>query len=176
MDQPPRTPEGITLRTGLAPGDLGAVVSFHGVVYAREFGFDTSFEAYVAGPLAEFALSASNRERLWIAERAGQLVGSVAIVSASSQAAQLRWFLVDTGARGVGLGKRLLHHAVTFADECGYQTIFLWTVSALAAARHLYEAAGFQKVEAKPGKRWGVEVVEEKYELILAGRSPSIEV
>jgi hypothetical protein len=32
---------------------------------------------------------------------------------------------------------------------------------------HLYAAAGFRKVEEQPARRWGVAVVEEKYELRL---------
>ena len=157
----------VTLRTELRPGDLGAIVSLHGILYAREYGFDPSFEAYVAGPLAEFVCAGSNRERLWIAERDGRIVGCVAIVAASPETAQLRWFLVDPSARGTGLGKRLLYEAVAFCKECGYRKVILWTVSALLAAAHLYRAVGFQKVEEKPGRLWGVDVVEEKYELHL---------
>src|SRR5437867_7870156 len=97
-------PGPITLRADLRPGDLGAVVSLHGLVYAREYGFDPTFEAYVAGPLAEFALRGSPRERLWLAERDGRLVGCAAVVAAAPQTAQLRWFLVDPAARGAGLG------------------------------------------------------------------------
>src|SRR5438128_2727929 len=157
----------LTVRTELAPGDLGSIVHLHGTLYAREYGFDPTFEAYVAGPLAEFVRRASPRERLWIAERDGRILGSVAVVAASPQIAQLRWFLVDPCARGAGLGKRLLHEAIAFAKERGYGGMILWTVSALAAAGHLYHAAGFQRVEEKPGRMWGVEVVEEKYELEL---------
>jgi ribosomal protein S18 acetylase RimI-like enzyme len=159
--------EAVTIRTSLLPGDLGAIVVLHGTLYAREYGFDPTFEAYVAGPLAEFLCRASDRERLWIAERGGRIVGCIAIVAADSQTAQLRWFLVNPSARGMGLGKRLLHEAVTFCAACGYTSVILWTVSTLAAAAHLYRAAGFQKVEENAGRRWGVDVVEEKYELWL---------
>jgi ribosomal protein S18 acetylase RimI-like enzyme len=156
-----------TLRTALRTGDLGAVVSLHGTLYAQEYGFDATFEAYVAGPLAEFVLAASPRQRLWLAERAGLLVGCAAVVAAGPDTAQLRWFLVDPAARGVGLGRRLLGEAVRFCQEQGYRTVTLWTVSALTAAARLYRAAGFRKVEEKPARRWGVEVVEERYELRL---------
>jgi GNAT superfamily N-acetyltransferase len=157
----------VTIRTDLRPGDIGAVVSLHGTLYAQEHGFDSTFEAYVAGPLAEFVFASSPRERLWLAERDGRLVGCIAIVAAASRTAQLRWFLVDPSARGAGLGKRLLHEAVAFARACGNTSVILWTVSALTAAGHLYEAAGFRKVEESPGHLWGVDVVEEKYELSL---------
>src|SRR5438128_2017040 len=155
----------LTVRTDLRPGDLGSIIHLHGVLYAREYGFDATFEAYVAGPLAEFVRSSSPRERLWIAERDNRIVGCVAIVAASPETAQLRWFLVDPSARGMGLGRKLLHEAVVFARECGYRNVILWTVRALTAAAHLYRAVGFRMVEEIPGRKWGADVVEEKYEL-----------
>jgi GNAT superfamily N-acetyltransferase len=164
----PSSGDGVTLRTELKPGDIGYVIYLHGILYAREYGFDHTFEAYVAGPLSEFARAASARERLWIAEREGRIVGCIAIVACSPQVAQLRWFLVDPSSRGTGVGKRLLTEAVAFCKSCGYRSIILWTVSALVAAAHLYRLAGFRKCEEKSGKMWGVEVVEERYELTLS--------
>jgi GNAT superfamily N-acetyltransferase len=155
------------VRTTLWPGDIGSIIHLHGVVYSREYGFDTTFEAYVAVPLAEFVRSRTDRDRLWIAERGDRLVGCIAIVGVSDKDAQLRWFLVDPSARGHGLGKRLLHHAVTFCEQSKYETVCLWTVSSLTAAARLYRSVGFEKVEENPAKRWGVAVVEEKYVLAL---------
>ena len=166
--QPDSRPlDAVTIRTELRPGIIGKVSSLHGTLYEQESGFDVTFEAYVAGPLAEFVLRGSPRERLWIAERDSQVIGCVAIVAASDEVAQLRWFLVDPSARGTGLGKRLLREAIVFCEACGYTSIILWTERSLTAAAHLYEAAGFRKVEEKPGKVWGKDVVEEKYELHL---------
>lgn len=158
-----------TLRHQLKPGDLGAIVSLHGTLYAREYKFDETFEAYVAGPLAQFVLTATERARIWIAERNNRIAGCIAIVGASLVEAQLRWFLVEPSARRMGLGKRLIEEAIAFAKHSGYQSIFLWTVSALWAAARLYRAAGFVKVEERPDKRWGVDVVEEKFVLMLTG-------
>jgi N-acetylglutamate synthase-like GNAT family acetyltransferase len=162
-----QTAADIGLRHELRPGDIGAVVTTHGLLYSRELGFDATFEAYVAGPLAAFVLRESPRERLWLAERDGRLVGCIAIVADSEAVAQLRWFLVMPEARGAGLGRRLIDDAVGFCRQAGYQRIILWTVSALAAAAHLYKSTGFRRVEANPGRRWGVDLVEEKYEMDL---------
>lgn len=162
-------PPPFTLRHDLRPGDVGYIVYLHGTVYAREYGFDPTFEAYVAGPLAEFVRSRTDRDRLWVAEHDGRIVGSVAVVGTSGKEAQLRWFLVDPSARGLGLGRLLLVEAVAFWERCGYESLFLWTVRALTAAARLYRGAGFVKVEERPGKLWGVEVVEEKYVLGRAG-------
>jgi GNAT superfamily N-acetyltransferase len=156
-----------TIRTSLMPGDLGSIVRLHGVLYALECGFDPTFEAYVAVPLADFVRSRNDRDCLWIAEHAGGIVGCIAIVGTSETEAQLRWFLVDPAARGLGLGSRLLHEAIAFCKRCGYATVFLWTVSELTAAARRYRSFGFDKVEEKPGRHWGVSVVEEKYVLAL---------
>ena len=165
------TPSGdISVRTTLRPGDVDAIVRMHGSIYAREHGFDETFAVYVAGPLEAFVQAHTDRERIWIAERGGAIVGSVAIVSAEPRTAQLRWFLVDPSARGAGIGTRLLRDAVTFAREQGYDSIILWTVGALTVAARLYGSIGFRRVYEEPGRRWGVDVVEEKYELSL--RSP----
>jgi GNAT superfamily N-acetyltransferase len=160
----------VTVRYELRPGDVGRVVFLHGTIYAREYGFDSTFEAYVAEPLSQFVRSRSEGDRLWIAECGDRMVGCVAIVGISKDEAQLRWLLVDPSVRCKGLGRRLLHDAAAFAREQGYKTVFLWTVSALTAAAHLYRSAGFRKVEEKPGE-WGIAVTEEKYVLDLT-RAP----
>jgi putative acetyltransferase len=160
-------PGGITVRCNLVPGDLGSIVYLHGIVYAREYGFDPTFEAYVAGPLAQFVRASTDRDCLWIAEKDNHIVGSIAIVSASAQEAQLRWFVVDPSARGLGLGTGLLREAVAFCREKQYRAVFLWTVSALTAAARLYRSVGFRKVEENPAEQWGVKVVEEKYVIAL---------
>ena len=165
----------LTLRTKLRPGDVDSIVHLHGISYSREYGFDRTFEAYVAGPLSKFARSASERERIWLAEREDEIVGCIAIAAAAPEVAQLRWFLVDPSARGIGLGKWLLNEAVGFCRTCHYTSIMLWTVSALDVAAHLYRSVGFEKVEEKPGKEWGVEVIEQKYELRLQCFGPARE-
>lgn len=162
------TPPAFHLRTELRAGDVGRIVERHGVLYAREYGFDATFEAYVAGPLAEFVLRQSPRERIWIAERRETFAGCVAIVGTTeSTVAQLRWFVVEPEARGIGIGSRLLDDAIAFAREASYERVILWTVAALTAAARRYHAFGFRKVEEHAAKRWGVEVLEERYERYL---------
>ena len=150
----------------LEPGDLGMVVHLHGVIYAREWGLDTSFEPYVAKPLAEFAMSGAGR--LWIAEQGGRVVGSIAMVDAGETVGQLRWFLLVPGARGTGLGRRLLEEALSYARERGYSRIYLWSFADLADALRLYERAGFRVTERKSGIVWGAERTEVRMDLELS--------
>lgn len=167
MDSRANTPR-TTVRHDIRPGDLGYITFLHGVIYDQEHGFDSTFEPYVAVPLSEFSLSEDrDRQRIWIAEAEGKIVGSVAIVRQSDDEAQLRWLLVHPDFRGLGLGRRLVKEAVSFCREKEYASVFLWTVRGLEAARRLYEASGFERTEAKTHEIWGRKLTEERYELTL---------
>ena len=157
----------ISIRHHFKPGDIGTIIHQHGILYAEEYGFDHTFDPYVAVPLSEFAQAQGDRDRIWIAEKGEKVVGTIAIVSVSERVAQLRWLLVHPDARGIGLGKRLVQDAVDFSRACRYQSVFLWTVNILPVATHLYRSVGFQKTEERTHGIWGVDLTEERYELTL---------
>jgi DNA-binding MarR family transcriptional regulator/ribosomal protein S18 acetylase RimI-like enzyme len=149
------------------PGDMGWVVQRHGELYWTEYHYDERFEALVAGIVAQFIDKFDPaRERCWIAERDGENVGSVFLVKKSAWIAKLRLLLVEPSARGLGIGKRLVEECVDFAREAGYKKIMLWTQSELAAARGIYQKAGFQKIAEEKHESWSrTDLVAETWEL-----------
>ena len=155
-----------TVRTDIRPGDLGMIVHLHGVVYAREYGLDHTFEPYVAKPLADFVLAGPGAGRLWIAETQGRIVGSIAIVR-SGEEAQLRWFLLLPEVRGKGLGGRLMREALGYCRTEGFKSVYLWTFDELADALALYSKHGFMESERKTAPVWGRERTEIRMELRL---------
>ena len=151
-------------------GDMGMIVSQQALLYAGEYGWDERFEALVAKIAAQFLEEFDpSRERCWIAERAGEVVGSVFLVKSheDEHVAKLRMLYVDPKARGLGMGGRLVEECVRFARECRYERITLWTQSVLLGARRIYERNGFQLTKQWKHRDFGFELTGETWDLDL---------
>lgn len=157
----------ITLREP-QPGDMGWVVQQHGEIYWREYGWDSRFEALVAGIAAEFLQKfRPGAERGWIAEKDGQRIGAVFVARKSATTAQLRMLLLTPEARGLGLGGRLVDECIAFARAQGYRRMVLWTHSCLTAARTLYARRGFTLTGTEAYDAFGQSLVAETWALRL---------
>jgi DNA-binding MarR family transcriptional regulator/N-acetylglutamate synthase-like GNAT family acetyltransferase len=150
------------------PGDMGWIVHRHGALYAAEYGWNEEFEALVAQIVAGFVQGFdAKRERCWIAEMSGSIVGSVFVVRVDDTTAKLRLLLVEPAARGMGLGTRLVQESMRFARRAGYSRMTLWTQSVLVEARHIYQKAGFTLATQGLHRSFGHDLVEETWELAL---------
>jgi DNA-binding MarR family transcriptional regulator/predicted N-acetyltransferase YhbS len=152
----------------LQHGDIGWVVARHGLVYGREFGWDQTIEVLTAEIAAAFVRNFdARRECCWIAERNGENAGCVFLVKENDDTARLRLLLVDSSARGLGMGARLVEECIRFSRQAGYRHITLWTHRELEAARKLYVAAGFTLSKEWTHDDFGKALVAETWDLTL---------
>ena len=150
-------------------GDLGWVVQSNGSLYAQEYGWDDTYEALVAQIVADFVKNYDpKKERCWIAEKDGEIIGCVFLVKDSDQVARLRLLIVDTKARGLGVGRRLVDECTRFARQAGYKKVRLWTNSVLLAARGIYDKAGYKLVNTEKHHSFGHDLIGETWELDLS--------
>jgi DNA-binding MarR family transcriptional regulator/N-acetylglutamate synthase-like GNAT family acetyltransferase len=164
-DQALRAP--CTLR-GLQVGDLGRIVQRQGILYAAEYGWDQTFEALLADILAKFVAKFDPAfDQAWVAERNGEIVGSVFLVRFDARVAKLRALYVEPSARGSGLGSRLVQECIDAARRKGYESLSLWTDDVLSAARRIYQAAGFKLTREEPHVAFGKDLIGQTWDLAL---------
>lgn len=156
----------LTIVKGYTPGMIGRIAEMHGVYYAREHLFGRFFEVKVATGVAEFSDRLDKPcNQIWLAVMNGRIVGSVAIdgEDLAPGEAHLRWFILDDGCRGHGVGKKLLTDAMRFCDSLGFSAVHLWTFNKLTAARRLYESFGFTLAKEWEGDQWGSLITEQQF-------------
>jgi GNAT superfamily N-acetyltransferase/DNA-binding MarR family transcriptional regulator len=149
-------------------GDMGWIIHRQARLYAEEYGWNEQFEALVASICAKFIENFDPaRERCWVAEMDGEIVGAVFLVKETDEVARLRLLHVDAKARGQGLGRRLVDECIRFARAKGYKTLTLWTNDVLVSARRIYEAAGFKLVAEEKHHSFGKDLVGQHWTLVL---------
>jgi GNAT superfamily N-acetyltransferase len=138
------------------------------VLYNTEYGWDERFEALVARVVADFIEKFQPAyEHCWIAERHGDIVGSVFVVKKSKGVAKLRLLYVEPAARGLGIGGRLVDEVIAFARSAEYKRIVLWTQSDLTSARKIYQSRGFELTGTEGHEMFGGPMTAETWELDL---------
>lgn len=155
---------GLEIVEGYRPGAIGRIAEMHSRYYAREWGFGVYFEAKVARECAEFfERAAYATDRAWLVLDGERVVGSLIVDGAEGADAHLRWFVLDDGLRGQGVGADLMARAVGFCDARGVGC-YLTTFAGLEAARALYERHGFKLTDEKAAETWGKRVREQLFE------------
>ncbi len=174
---PGRVHHSFKIVPGYHAGMIGRITEMHGSYYAREHNFGNFFEAKVAAGLADFSARLDKPyNQIWLAIMDERVVGSVAIdgEDLGNNEAHLRWFILDDGCRGSGLGRKLISEAMRFCDEQNFSAVQLWTFNKLTTARRLYESFGFELSKEWEGVQWGSTITEQQFTRINAAYHSSL--
>jgi len=140
----------------LQPGDIGFIGHRQMLLYQQEYGWNINYEVVALDILCQFVKNFDpKKEKSWIAESDGQILGSVFVAKESDKIAKLRLLYVEPEARGTGLGSKLVEECIRFASAANYQTLKLWTQSNLISARRIYKHFGFQPVGVESHDMFG---------------------
>ena len=125
----------------------------------REFGFseDPALDTDLLEPERAY-------DAVWIVLDGGRVAGSAAARELEGGVVELKRMYLAARLRGRGLGRALLERVVEWARLRGARRIVLDTGDRMAAAQHLYEAAGFRRT----GERWEEGAAERRHELLYA--------
>lgn len=164
----PGEDEAVTIRRELRPGDAERIVELHDELYRREYDRNDAFVEAVRTKLeAAIAAGWPRGGGIWLAERAGEVLGSVALTDEGEAEGRIRWVLLHPSLRGQGLGRRMVGEAVERARELGMRKVTLDTFSDLRAAARIYRGLGFRVVSEQRRDDWGPTITYQVYELEL---------
>lgn len=154
---------------GFVAGSVGRIVSMHGEYYDREWQMGQLFEAMVAEKLGDFAQRYDPLSDLvLLGINDGRVEASMIIdlndPQSGDRGGHMRFFMLDDGARGTGIGKQMMQRAMDHVDKKCAGKCWLTTFGGLDAARHLYEKHGFQLTHEEVGVRWGFELTDQVFE------------
>lgn len=166
LEAPPKS-QPVNIRNILLPGDLGFIAYLHGRLYAREYGYGLEFEGYVLEGLRELISQYDPaKDRVWICEEGDRIIGFLAGVR-RKEVIQLRFFILASENRGLGLGKKLMDSFMDYVKASGCSSVYLWTTNEQNTAAELYNRYGFRITEEKVSNGFGKRLVEQRYDLLI---------
>ena len=88
-----------------------------------------------------------NPEGCFVAERDGEILGYITVrLDPMNSRGRIPNLAVVEAARGLGLGRRLIVHALDYMRAAGMKVAQIETMASNAIGQHLYPSCGFEEV------------------------------
>ncbi|KAM0322896.1 hypothetical protein ACHAQA_009238 [Verticillium albo-atrum] len=154
---PPSAPA-LRILPGYRPGFLARCLDMHMTYYHDITGWGLAFETTLARDFGDILtrLDANPASQVWSALGPDDRILGTVLLDADAGAksgaqdgaslnrvAQLRGFIVDPAARGLGAGRAMLEAVMAHVRAVGVEEVVLYTMGSLETAVHLYRSAGF---------------------------------
>jgi GNAT superfamily N-acetyltransferase len=108
------------------------------------YAFGSTYERESVADEKSWRERLANRTQL-VAEIAGEVAGTAAGIRSDESSAALISMWVAPGARGKGVGARLVNEVLEWAAKEGYASVSLWVTDGNVVAERLYERCGFTR-------------------------------
>lgn len=121
----------------------------------HDFNVETAGTVYVDPTTDDlFTLFKTNNSKLFVAELDGELCGCCGIYPTDGlpeDCAELVKFYLSKKYRGLGIGHQLMVKSVEFANENGYNSIYIESLPEFSTAVSIYEKQGFEYLKKPLG-------------------------
>lgn len=88
-----------------------------------------------------------NPDGCFVADRAGEILGYITVrLDRVNGKGRIPNLAVVEAARGLGLGRRLIVHAIDYMRDAGMKVAQIETMASNAVGQHLYPSCGFEEV------------------------------
>src|ERR1700728_4198033 len=135
-----------------APGDEAAFRELNEAWIAGNFVVEEKDQEVLNDPVGHILRLGGS---IFMAVQEGTAIGTCALLPMKDGAFEVAKMTVAEKCRGQGIGKRLLSHAIDYAEGIGARRLYLETNDRLTNAIHVYESLGFrhlpkERVKASP--------------------------
>lgn len=134
--------------------DIEAIASVLQVSFAEFESLYTPAAFQATTPTADQLRERWEEGPVWVAVEGADIIGTVAAVLKNS-GLYVRSMAVHPAARGKEIASQLLQEIESFAIQHHQKRLFLSTTPFLAAAIHVYERFGFQRIGEGPHDLFG---------------------
>lgn len=148
MSETPRSAAGaVQIQSMATPADAIAFRQINQEWIGRLFTVTEADRTLLDDPLGRIVRPGGD---VLIARATGskEIVGCVALIAYPDQVMELSKMAVSPSAQGLGIGRLLVAAAIRRAGELKARRLFLGTNTKLAPAIHLYDEAGFHRIDA----------------------------
>jgi ribosomal protein S18 acetylase RimI-like enzyme len=171
VDVPARDASPWLLRPHRA-GDVSGVTQRAIASAIEEFELNGAYETRQLRLAADFLDQFdATRDCSWMAERDSVVIGSVLVQRGTGDIARLTMLHVESRARGIGIGRRLIAEAIEFAVRARYVAVDVELLDCMKTARFLSHAAGFRHVSETIDDAFGRRLGRQVWRLELGERA-----
>jgi ribosomal protein S18 acetylase RimI-like enzyme len=100
---------------------------------------------------------------IFYAQYKDEIVGTISLLKINETTFEVSKMAVTDGVQGLGIGKIMMTHCISLAEERGIKKLILYSNRSLKSAIHLYQKYGFVEIPLEDGVYERADIKMEKF-------------